>query len=156
MERTRKLLTSLSNLARENEGYGCKAMRIHYKGTLQSLLLYGCELWGRESLKTKVLKMTLLTFQRKALIMVNKAYRRLIWCELCDRWSPLQSEYNWAWNLCLLPLCQRQTPLCQNHYAMQYLSGHGNFNGSCMDLNLQKVYGVPNVVTILKRPKWPE
>lgn len=45
VERTRKLLMSLSKiLAQENGEYGCRALRILYKRTIQSLLLYGYEL----------------------------------------------------------------------------------------------------------------
>lgn len=83
VERVRKLSLSLNSLAPVSGGYSCRSLRILYKGTVQSVLLYVCEFWGNHAIRTRSLRTSLLSFQRKALITVNKAYRTMSYDANC-------------------------------------------------------------------------
>ncbi|KAG8230191.1 hypothetical protein J437_LFUL006123 [Ladona fulva] len=65
--------TEKTRIARNQWGMNSKNLYILYKGLVESIILYGAEIWG--GTLNKILMKKLLSLQRNMLLLVSKAYR---------------------------------------------------------------------------------
>ncbi|KAG8226159.1 hypothetical protein J437_LFUL007396 [Ladona fulva] len=73
VEKTMKAIYCMNRICRKQWGFNSRLMLTLYKGLIESIILYGSEIWGE--LINQIHRNKLLRLQRNILIIVSKAYR---------------------------------------------------------------------------------